>query len=238
MPSAPPPAPDLALDLNIVRDSWRLLGRVTALPELRAPVLGLSWFWLVGATYLAQLPALTKHVIGGDEQVVTLFLTTFSVGIGLGSLLCNRLLRGAITLRLVPIGALGISVFTIDLYFACASLDPPGAALMGLREFLATVSHWRGLIDLFMAAVAGGLYTVPLYAVLQVRSAVAERSRVIAGANIMNALFMVAGALVAAALLSAGISVPGVLLVVGIANLGVVAYAAMQRRRGRETGQK
>jgi len=220
VPTAPPPAPELALDLNIARDSWRLVSRVMAVRALRAPVLGLSWFWLIGATFLAQLPALTKNVIGGDEQVVTLFLAAFSIGIGAGSLLCSRLLKGAVSLRLVPVGALGISVFTIDLFFACGASGAPAGRLMTLGEFLAAPADWRVLVDLLLVAVAGGLYTVPLYAVLQLRSAAAERSRVIAGANIVNALFMVAGALAAIVLLAVGASVPGVLLAVGVANLG------------------
>jgi acyl-[acyl-carrier-protein]-phospholipid O-acyltransferase/long-chain-fatty-acid--[acyl-carrier-protein] ligase len=222
VPSAAPAAPELALDLNIARDSWRLVRHVIAARALRAPVLGLSWFWLVGAIFLAQLPVLTKDVIGGDAQVVTLFLAAFSIGIGAGSLWCSRLLKGVVSLRLVPAGALGISVFAIDLFFACAALDAPAGRLMTLAQFLATPADWRVFADLLLVAVAGGVYTVPLYAALQLRSAPAERSRVIAGSNIMNALFMVAGAIAAIALLALGTSVPGVLLSVGVANLGAV----------------
>ncbi|MEJ0069340.1 MAG: hypothetical protein WDO24_12130 [Pseudomonadota bacterium] len=174
---------------------------------------------------LSQLPALTKDVIGADAQVVTLFLTAFSIGIGVGSMLCNRLLRGEVSLRLVPWGALGLSLFTIDLFFACRELAPPAGGLMDLDAFLAVPANWRVLADLLLSAVAAGIYTVPLYAILQVRSLEAERSRVIATGNILAALFMVVGALATVALLAAGLSVTGVILGLGLANLGVVGAA-------------
>jgi acyl-[acyl-carrier-protein]-phospholipid O-acyltransferase / long-chain-fatty-acid--[acyl-carrier-protein] ligase len=232
IPTAPPAAPGLALDANIARDSWQLMRRIGAERALMVPILGLSWFWLIGANFLAQLPALTKDVVGGDEQVVTLFLTAFSVGIALGSMLCARLLKGEISLRLVPVGALGISVFSIDLFFAAGALAPPAGRLMSVGEFAAGAADWRVFADLLLVAVAAGIYTVPLYAALQVRSTVAERSRVIAASNIMNALFMVVGALWAVALLAAGVGVRGVLLTGGLANLAVVGYAARLRLRG------
>jgi acyl-[acyl-carrier-protein]-phospholipid O-acyltransferase/long-chain-fatty-acid--[acyl-carrier-protein] ligase len=230
IPVAAPSAPDLPLDLNVARDGWRLVRGVAARRPLWRPVVGLAWFWLLGATYLSQLPALTREVIGADEQVVTLFLTAFSVGIGVGSMLCSRLLAGVVSLRLVPWAGLGISAFTIDLFFACRALDPPGASLPGaslmdLAAFLAASADWRVLVDLLLVAISGGLYTVPLYAALQVRAEPDERARVIASSNIMSALFMVAGALATVALLAAGLSLPGVLLVLGLANLAVLAGA-------------
>lgn len=230
IPPAPPPAPELALELNIVRDSWRMLGHLAARRDLLVPVLGISWFWLVGANFQAQMPALTKTVIGGDEQVAALCFVAFSIGIGIGSLLCSRLLRGVISLWIVPFGALGIVLFTVDLYFACRALDPPGPRLIGLAEFFASVRCWRVFGDLTLIAVAAGIYTVPLYAALQARSPEAERSRVIATGNILNALFMVVGALAALGLLGAGLDVPALLLVVGLGNLVVVVYALTQRR--------
>jgi len=238
IPPAPPtsgPARGLALDPNVVRDSWRLVRAVATRPALFRPILGLSWFWLVGATYLSQLPALTRDVIGADAQVVTLFLTEFSIGIGLGSLLCSRLLKGVVSLRLVKWAGLAISVFTIDLFLACRALDPPGAVLMDLGGFLAVPANWRVLADLLLAALAGGVYTVPLYAVLQVRSRDDERSRVIASGNILSALFMVAGALVTVALLAVGLRVPGVLLVLGLVNLAALAVVRLNDDSGQTT---
>lgn len=230
IPRAAPPArasgSGLEIDLNVLRDGWRLVRVTAADGALFGPILGISWFWLVGATFLSQFPALTKDVVGGDETIVTLFLTGFTVGIALGSLLCSRVLRGEVSLRLVPLGALGISVFAIDLFFACRQLTPPTAALMGLGGFFASPANWRVLIDLVLIAGAGGVYIVPLYATLQLRSADDQRSRVIASNNIVNAVFMVAAALVTAALLAAGFSVPGVLLALGLANLAVVGCAA------------
>ena len=229
IPSAPPPAPDLPLALNVARDSWNMVGRLAARRDLLGPVLGLSWFWLVGATFQAQMPALTRSVIGGDEQVVTACFAAFSIGIGLGSLLCSRLLRGEIRLSIVRWGALGIALFTIDLYLACRALDPPGATLMNLATFAASPRCWRVFADLVLIAVAAGVYTVPLYAALQARSPEAERSRVIATGNILNALFMVLGALAAVALLGAGLGVPALLLSVGVATLVVVVACWRQK---------
>jgi acyl-[acyl-carrier-protein]-phospholipid O-acyltransferase/long-chain-fatty-acid--[acyl-carrier-protein] ligase len=230
IPPAPPPVPDLALDLNLVRDSWRMLRRLGTRRDLLVPALGISWFWLVGATFQAQLPALTKSVIGGDERVVTLCFTAFSIGIALGSLLCSRLLRGEINLRIVPWGSLGIALFTFDLFFACRALDPPGATLIGLSEFLSTARGWRVFGDLLLIAIAAGIYIVPLYAALQARSPEAERSRVIATTNILNALFMVVGALAAVALLTGGLDVPTLLFVVAGGGNLAVAIGSLARR--------
>jgi acyl-[acyl-carrier-protein]-phospholipid O-acyltransferase/long-chain-fatty-acid--[acyl-carrier-protein] ligase len=231
IPTAPPSAPGLALDPNIARDGWRLVREVAARRALFVPILGLSLFWMVGATYLSQLPALTRDVIGADQRVVTLFLTAFSVGIAAGSLLCSRLLSGEVTLRLVPWAGLGIALFTIDLYFACRALPPPQPALMGLARFLATPADWRVLGDLLLVAISGGVYTVPLYAALQIRARDDDRSRVIASSNILSALFMVVGALVTVALLAAGLDVPGVLLVLGLANLAAALGTLWSMRR-------
>ena len=231
IPPAPPSAPGLALDLNIARDGWRLVRDTARDRAVFVPVLGLSLFWMVGATYLSQLPALTRDVIGGDQQVVTLFLTAFSVGIAAGSLLCSRLLAGEVTLRLVPWAGLGMALFTIDLYFACRALPRPGPALMDLAGFLAAPADWRVLADLLLVAISGGVYTVPIYAALQVRARADERSRVIASSNILSALFMVAGAGVTVALLAAGLDVPGVLLVLGIANLMAALGTLWSMRR-------
>jgi acyl-[acyl-carrier-protein]-phospholipid O-acyltransferase / long-chain-fatty-acid--[acyl-carrier-protein] ligase len=223
IPPAPPPAPDLRLRFNIVADTAAMLGYARGHRDLFLAMLANSWFWLVGATFLSQFPALAKDVIGADENVVTLFLTAFTVGIALGSLLCNKLLAGAITMRFVPIAAVGISLFTIDLYFASAAI-PTAGALLGVGDFLSRFAGWRLIGDLVLIAVCGGVFIVPLYTFLQARSEASHRSRVIAANNIWNALFMVAAAIATVRMLQSGFTVPHVFLTLAMVN-GAVAFA-------------
>lgn len=223
IPVAAPADPALRITANFLSETWRIVARSAEQRSVFLSILGISWFWLVGATFLAQFPALARDVLGGDATVVTLFLTVFSVGIGLGSLLCNRLLKGQIDARYAPLGALGISVFMLDLYGAVAGVTPPDT-LMNAAAFVAHAANWRILADLLLVSVSGGLYIVPLYAMVQTRSDQAERSRMVAANNIINALFMVGGSLIAAALLAAGLSVPALFLIVACANFVVVVY--------------
>jgi acyl-[acyl-carrier-protein]-phospholipid O-acyltransferase / long-chain-fatty-acid--[acyl-carrier-protein] ligase len=185
-------------------------------------MLGISWFWLAGAVYLSQFPGYVRFTLGGEEAVVTLFLTVFSIGIALGSLACSRILRGRISARTVPWGALGIGLFSIDLWLAS---PPPavGGALAGLGAFLAAPAHWRILGDLLGISVAGGIFIVPLYVLLQAASARRHRARAIAANNVINAAAMVIAAVATIALIAAGVSVPGLFLLTGAATLVVAA---------------
>ena len=185
-------------------------------------ILGISWFWLAGAVYLSQFPSYVRFWLGGEEPVVTLFLTVFTIGIAVGSLLCSRILAGQISARTVPWGALGIALFSIDLWLASPAAAPDGA-LAGLGAFLATGAHWRILADLFGLAAAGGFFIVPLYVLLQAASPPDRRARAIAANNIINALAMVLAAAATMALLAAGLAVPGLFLVTGAATLAVAA---------------
>ncbi len=223
IPPALPPAPELRVRFNIIADTAAMLRYARSHRDLFWAMLANSWFWLVGATFLSQFPALAKDVIGADENVVTLFLTAFTVGIALGSLLCNKLLAGTITMRFVPIAALGISMFTVDLYFASAAI-PTAGALLGVGDFLAQFAGWRIVGDLVLIAVCGGVFIVPLYTFLQARSEASHRSRVIAANNIWNALFMVVAAIATVRMLQSGFTVPDVFLTVAIVN-GAVAFA-------------
>jgi len=216
IPRAEAAAPELRLGWNLWRDTGDLLRYAKAEPEIFGAILGISWFWLVGATYLSQFPAYAKDVLGADAAVVTLFLATFTIGIGLGSLVCGRIGKDGLVLWTVPVGAIGISLFGIDLFFASG---PAHAG--GIAEYLAHGANWRVLADLTMVAVSGGLYIVPLYTLLQVKSAVSHRSRVIAANNIWNALLMVGAALATMAMLAASFTVPQVFLTVALANAGV-----------------
>lgn len=221
-------APELAINPNILAETWSILRYAYGHLPLRLPLLGISWFWLIGIAYLAQFPNYAKEVVGGDNQVVTLFLTLFSIGIGIGSILCARLQGGAVNLRIVAPSALLLAIFGFDFYLAGRGASAEGP-LMGAAAFLAVPAHWRIVVDLFVIALAGGAYCVPLYAVMQVRSAKQHRARVIAANNIMNALFMVVAGLASAIMLSAGLGIGSIFLAVAIGNAGVAA--AMFRAR-------
>lgn len=189
-------------------------------------MLGISWLWFFGAVFLSQFPVLAKEVLRGDEQVASLLLVVFSLGIGAGSLLCSRLSRGQVDIALVPLGALGMSVFTLDFWWAVRSL--PAGDLMTVSAFLAQAAHWRVLLDLGLLSVSAGLFSVPMYALIQVRSQPSHRSRMIAANNIVNAMFMVASALISAALLMAGVSLPGLFLCLALGNGLMLAWLCLR----------
>jgi hypothetical protein len=185
-------------------------------------VLGISWFWFFGATMTAQLPLYTRAYLGGDASVLTLALTLFSIGIGAGSLLCERLSRHKVEPGLVPLGALGMTVFGVDLYFA-----RPHVALLREQSWLAFLGEpgaWHIAIDLVLIGVVTGFYIVPLFALVQDRAERSQLSRVIAGTNILNALFMVVAAGFGIGMLRSGFSVPQVFLAVALLNALVATY--------------
>ncbi len=207
---------------NLFAATMRVIREAAAEVVPFRSMLGISWFWLVGAVYLSQFPGYVRFILGGEEAVVTLFLTVFSIGIALGSLMCTRILRGRISARTVPWGALGIGLFSIDLWLA-SPVATAGGALTGLGLFLTVPGHWRILGDLLGISVAGGIFIVPLYALLQAASARQHRARAIAANNVINAAAMVFAAAATIALIAAGVSVPGLFLLTGIATLVVAA---------------
>lgn len=225
IPPAAPAAPGLKLDFNLWRDTAELLRHAASDREIFTAILGISWFWLVGATYLSQFPAYAKDVLGADAHVVTLFLVTFTIGIGLGSLLCGSLGGTGTTLWTVPLGAIGLALFGLDLYFASPAAPPDGGAIggeaIGVGAYLARVRDWRVLADLTFVALSGGLYIVPLYTLLQTGGEASHRARIIAANNVWNALLMVGAAVATMAMLAARFTVPEVFLTVAIANAGV-----------------
>jgi len=172
--------------------------------------------------FLSLFPAFAKEVLGGDERVASLLLVVFSVGIGVGSLLCETLSRRHVEIGLVPFGAIGMSVFAVDLYFAASGAAP--AATVGVAEFVQQPGRWRVMLDLALLALCAGLYSVPMYALIQLRTPATHRARIIAANNILNALFMIVSAGMAGSLIAAGFTVPQVFLVVGLLNLAVGAY--------------
>jgi 1-acyl-sn-glycerol-3-phosphate acyltransferase len=222
IPLTPAVAPDLAINWNPFTETARSLKFAYGNRIVWLSMLGISWFWFYGATFLTQFPNFAKDVLGGGEHVVTLLLALFSVGIGVGSLLCERMSGRKVELGLVPFGSIGLTVFAIDLWFATRSMHATGLA--GVAEFLAEPGHWRVVADLMLIGLFGGFYIVPLYALIQERSAPTHRSRIIAANNILNAVFMVASAGIAIGLLASGVSIPGLFLVTGILNAVVAFY--------------
>jgi len=205
-----------------VTETWRNFEFIRHNRTVFLSILGVSWFWFYGAMFLSQFPGYARTSLGGSEAVVTLLLTVFSVGIGLGSLACERLSGRKVELGLVPFGSIGLSVFAFDLYFATPSVAPASGA--GLAEFLHAPGSLHVLGDLFLISLFGGFYIVPLYALIQSRSDRAHQSRIIAGNNILNALFIVVAALVAAGFLALGASVPLLFLLTGLFNIAVAAF--------------
>ncbi|TMH60733.1 MAG: MFS transporter [Betaproteobacteria bacterium] len=222
IPTTPAVAPDLKINWNPFTETGRNLRLAYGNRVVWLSMLGISWFWFYGATYLTQFATFTKDVLGGDEHVATLLLAIFSVGIGVGSLLCERLSGHKVEIGLVPFGSIGLSVFAVDLYFASRGLQPGGLA--GVEHFVSVRAHWRIVADLVLLGMFGGFYIVPLYALIQERSDPAYRSRIIAANNILNALFMVASAGIALGLLKAGLSIPALFLATGLMNAVVALY--------------
>ena len=215
-------APQLAIDWNPFRQTWQNLKLAREHAVVWRSMLGISWFWFYGAIYLAQLPAFTQRVLGGNEHVFTLLLALFSIGIGIGSLLCERLSGRRIELGLVPFGAIGLTLFAVDLWLATRATSATTQA--GVAAFATTGANWRVAADIVLLGAFGGFYTVPLYALIQSRSPPSHRSRIIASNNTLNALFIIASAAAAIALLAAGCSIPQLFLAVGVANVLVAIY--------------
>ena len=211
----------LKINWNIFSETYRNIQFLKSNRIVFLSVLGVSWFWFLGATYLVQLPNYTKTVLGGNEQVVTLLLALFTLGVGTGSLLCNWLSGKKIEIGLVPFGSIGLTLFGIDLYFSQPEILP--ATVLGLGEFL-SVEHLRLIVDVVLIGFFGGLYIVPLMALVQQRSEPEHMSRVIAGNNIINALLMVLSAVVAITMLSSGFSIAELFLMVAIFNAIVAVY--------------
>lgn len=223
VPQTPAAQPDLRINWNPFTETWRNLSIARKDRAVFQSLLGISWLWFLGATFLASFFNFSRDVLGANPDVVTLLLAMFSVGIGLGSLLCERLSGGKVEIGLVPFGSIGMTLFAVDLYFASRG-GAPGGALQTVGQFISQPAHWRILADLFLLAMFGGFYSVPLYALIQSRSAPSHRARIIAANNILNALFMVVSALMAMMLTKAGLTIDQLYLVTGILNALVAVY--------------
>ena len=225
IPASPATDPSLKINWNPFTETVRNLKLAHGNLVVFRSLLGISWMWFFGAVFLSQFPSFAKEVLHGNEQVASLLLVVFSIGIGTGSLLCELLSRRHVEIGLVPLGAIGMSVFAIDLYFASRGL--PASAVMGVSAFMAQPAHWRVLADLALLSLFAGLYSVPMYALIQLRAQPTHRARIIAANNILNALFMIASSVIAGVLLKAGMSIPQIFLLVGIANAVVAFYIFM-----------
>lgn len=225
IPRAAAVAPQMKLDWNIFKQSWATLRLgLGQTPAVSRSIVGNSWFWFVGAIYLTQIPAYAKDWLHGDETVVTLVLTLFSVGIAVGSLLCERLSGRKVEIGLVPFGSFGLTLFGLLWWWHSGDV-PAAAAPHDWLSLLGMSQAWWIMVSIVGLGVFGGFYIVPLYALIQARTPEDQRARVIAANNILNALFMVVSAIVTIVLLSlADLSIPQLFLVVSLLNIAVNAY--------------
>ena len=229
MPVAPATAPQLQLSANVWRDTWQLMRSVRRYPEVGAAIMGISWFWLLGAVYTTQLPTFTRLHLGGNAEVYSVILALFSIGIAVGSVLCAKLSRGRLELGLVLLGGAGMTVFGIDLYLAAH--EPWTGELLLLSQVLHSPRHWRPMADLFLLGLAGGFFTVPLYTWLQTAAPEEFRAHAIAANNIVNGLYMVAAAAASALILALTDSLALLFLLTALANvpaLGRLCWRAPQ----------
>lgn len=196
-------APQLQVDWNFFRTSIQTLKYAKNLPLIFLILLGNSWYWFYGATYLTQIPQLTQQNLHASENVVSLLLTFFSVGIGVGSLLCRKIGGTEVNIKMVPIGAVGLTVFAFYLAAALAFVPPQTGELLGLSEvFQQGWSYYHVMLAVTLLGISGGFYIVPLYAMMQVYSPRSHRARVVAANNILNAIFMVSSAIFSIIILS------------------------------------
>ena len=223
IPTQKPAKPDLKVDKNFIRSTWKNMAFAKQNHNIFMCILGISWFWLLGTSLIAQMPSLAHNVLNGTPGLFTFLLTLFSCGIGLGSLLCQFLVKGEITAKYVPISALVMTVFLADLAFSTSGYIP-STTPVDYKAFLMTFAGKRITVDLLGFAVCGGLYVVPLNAMLQFLASGDSRSRVIATNNIINSLFMVLGSGFCALLLAIHFTIPTVFGIIAFANALVAIY--------------
>ena len=214
-----PGFPERGMDWHIIRASITLVRATLHIPRVFLAIMAISFFWAMGTVLAAQFTPLVKSTLGADPSVTTLFLATFSVGVAIGSVAVNRLLRGKVSARYAPGSALLMGLFVLDLYRRVKSWPGPGDQLQNLSSFLNMPNAWMVVLDLLGVAIAAGMFVVPLYAFLTTTVPKAETARTIAANNIVNSGFMVAAVLIQAAALQMGITVADSLLIVAIASI-------------------
>lgn len=215
-----PAAPGLRIRWNLLAGTRDLVRQSFRIRPLRLSILWLSWFWSLGLVVMSEVPVVAKDVLGGGENTVTLLLAVFSVGVGIGSVLCAQLLHGAVSARLVPQAGLALSLFIAEFATASHSLGAAGGAATPAM-LLSSFGGWRLLVDLLLLAIAGGMFSVPLNAILQARSPVDARARMVAANNVVNAVLMVAAAVLIAVLERQGMTATRILWLTAAVNLAV-----------------
>ena len=225
IPKAPAPAPQLRIARNIFSATWKIVQHDRANIRVFRAILGITWLWVLGAVYLSQFPTMAKEIFGGDESLVTLFLTMFSLGIGVGSMLSSVLTKGKIDSDYCAFAAFGMALFSFDLALACVGKSPLTLySRMDASMFIQSWDNIRILFDLFMIALCGGVFVVPLYAIMQHDSDANFRARTIASNNIVNAFFMVLSAIITALLVKFGASFIHIAALMGVCSAAVGVY--------------
>ena len=216
VPSAPPEkeAAGMVIDRNVLRSSWQIVNSTMHIPRLFLAILSISFFWAIGAILAAQFPPLVKNALGADNTVATLFTAIFSVGVAIGSIVVNRLLKGHVSARYSPGSVIVMGLFVLDLWWNVKGWSHHGAMLMNWRDFLALTAGDRIILDLLGIAIAGGMFVVPLYAFLTTTVAKSQTARTVAANNIVNSGFMVAATLLLSVLIGIGLTIDDTLLMV------------------------
>lgn len=218
IPVLPASSPELRIDRNLFRSTWQLITYPVPNRPVFLSIIGISWFWFLGSVFLAQFPSFAKDIVGGDEQVSTLFLVVFTVGIGFGATFCNKLLGGRVTGKYVPGSLVAISAFIVMLYLVSPT-QASGGALSGVGAFLSSGRAWLIILSMFLIAASGGLYSIPMYAMMQNLTPETHMARTIASLNIIDSLGMVIAAALMSAMIAAGMSINGVFLSMAFINL-------------------
>lgn len=223
IPRHPPTAPDTHVHYNLWTSTKEMLGFAASTRVLFNSIIGISWFLLLGSVFMTQFANFAKEVVHGDNEVYTAFLTMFSIGIATGAVLADQILKGEVTAKLSPWALLGISIFTLSMIFTTPHVAHDG--LIGIEAFFDSPRYWPLIGSMLMVALCGGIYMVPLYAMLQTHSQSHYRSRVIAASNMIDSIFMTVAAIISAILLHIGLSIPDLFMLLAAANLGVFLYA-------------
>ena len=238
VPHTPAADPSLRINWNPISETIKNVKLIWAQQQVWLAIVAISWFWFYGATLLAQFPNFAKETLHGDESVFILLLSVFSIGIGLGSLLCEKLSKGKLELGLVLLGALGLTAFGADAYFSSTSIHAAYSAvaqsaqlavLLNYHSFLSVFSHWRLLADIALIGLFGGFYIVPLYVLIQTRVDKSHQSRVIAANNIMNALFMVVSVGFSILIFKQGYNIPQLFLATALLNIVTTIYLCVRQ---------
>jgi acyl-[acyl-carrier-protein]-phospholipid O-acyltransferase/long-chain-fatty-acid--[acyl-carrier-protein] ligase len=224
IPEAKPASSEVKVESNFIKETFRVIKNAESRTNVFMAIMGISWFWLVAVTFLGQFPDFAEDVLHSNEQVVTAFIAIFSIGVGFGALICNKMLKGFVDTTYVPLAALGMALFAMDLWWVSDGVVAPVGELFNFVEFMSHKGSFRIMIDLFMLSFFGGVYVVPLYALLQIRTEKRQRSRMVAANNIMNAFFTVISSVGTVFMYSIGFSITQVFLVVGLLNVGIGLY--------------